>query len=119
MRTTAQAASGELWQLAFGQPQIDPSRLATALEQAVREPDLDSRTRVLARDSLDALASQWGDQRFGHWLAKSPHRAELQAIRNGEQSPVGFTTIARRLMSATRSETIQQFLRDLGSMVRH
>jgi len=113
-----QAESSELWRLAFGQPQIDPTRLAIALEQEAMHHDLDARTRVLIRDGVDALNEHWGSERFTNWLASSRSRERLQEIRETEHAPVGFTTLSRRLMDTTRRETIEQFLRDLGSSLR-
>src|SRR3954468_7575306 len=113
-----QAESSELWQLAFGQPQIDPTRLAIALEQEAMHQDLDARTRVLIRDSLEALRGHWGDERFTAWLASSRSRLRLQEIRDTELAPVGFTTLSRGLMDATKPDTIEQFLRELGTSLR-
>src|SRR5690242_13216857 len=110
-----QSERSELWQLAFGQPEIDPTRLAAALQQEAMHHDLDSRTRVLIRDGLEALRAHWGDEKFGHWLTESSVRGQLQEIRETERAEVGFTTLARRLMDATKRETIEQLFRELGS----
>src|SRR4051794_36450777 len=115
---TNQSESSELWQLAFGQPQIDPTRLAIALEREAMHQDLDARTRVLIRDSLEALRGHWGDERFARWLASSRSSQQLRGIRETEHAPVGFTTLSRGLMDATKRDTIEQFLRELGTSLR-
>jgi hypothetical protein len=43
-----------LWELVWGKPWIDPARLAEALDREAR-PGLDYRTRLLIRDSANAL----------------------------------------------------------------
>jgi len=107
----------DLWSLTLGRPQIDPKALALALEHEASQKDLDYRTRLLIRDSLDALAQYWGLDRFDVWLNQSPQRAELEQIRRSGFERPGFPTLHQRLMNTTEPETFRQFLRELGERV--
>ena len=107
-------ASDDLWSLTLGRPEIDPEALAHAIEREVEHADLDYRTRLLIRDSLDALARYWGGKRVNMWLGRSERRATLEQIWNSEFERPGFPTLHQRLMDTTKPETIQQFLRELG-----
>lgn len=106
-------ATSKLWELPFGQPQIDPDRLARAVVQQVASGDLDFRSRLLIRDSLNALRAFWGSATFDEWLARAPHAERLRAIHNEDLGAPGFSTLARRLMNPTQRKTIEQFLRSL------
>lgn len=103
-----------IWSLVLGRPQIDPAELATALEREAAQGDLDFRTRLLIRDSLDALAGQWGCDRVGDWLGGLPAGQRLQAIWRSDLGPCGFPTISRRIMNVTRADTVLQFLREVS-----
>ena len=59
----------------------NPTSLATtALVQQAQEEDPDYRTRLLIRDSAEALRSYWGETRFEQWLMNCPVRARIEAI---------------------------------------
>jgi hypothetical protein len=107
-------ASPDLWSLTQGRPQIDPAALACAVEREVAHEDLDYRTRLLIRDSLDALARYWGRERLDAWLSRSSRRATLERVWQSEFERPGFPTLHQRLMDTTQPETIHQFLRELG-----
>ena len=109
--------SRDLWSLTYGQPQIDPADLALALEMEAGREVLDFRTRLLIRDSLDALADRWGSERVREWLSRSPRRLRLEAIWHEDLGPAGFQTLKRRLMDKTQPESIRQLLRELGTLV--
>lgn len=107
----------KLWALArSGQP-IDARELAMALEAQAPDVSPDFRTQLLIRDSLDALETYWGHDRLEQWLSHSPRQDELRRLRHSDLGAAGFPTLARRLMDATRPETILQFFRDLGTSV--
>jgi hypothetical protein len=106
-----------LWQLARGGHLIDARALASALEAQAGEFQPDFRTRLLIRDSLTALASYWGRERFDKWLAASASRDSLLKYQNADLGPEGFPTIALRIMDATKPEAVLEFLRTLGAGV--
>jgi hypothetical protein len=114
---TTRTSSSELWDLPFGQPQIDPARLARAIVQQVADNDLDFRTRLLIRDSMNALRDFWGTSTFDAWLASMQDAARLSAIQNEDLGEPGFSTLARRLMKPTQRKTIEQFLRSLDDAI--
>lgn len=110
-------AESDLWQLTRAAPQIDPERLATAVEREVAKQDLDFRTRLLIRDSVDALERHWGPQRLKAWLSRSPASTRIEAIRREDLGTAGFPSLAARVMETTAPEQILQYLRELGSRV--
>ncbi len=112
------ATTTDLWDLVHGRPQVDPDELAAAAEEQVRRGDLDFRSRLLVRDSLEALRRHWGEPRFAAWLARSPVREELERIQKEDLGEPGFPSLARRLMETLRPETVRQYLRELGQHVR-
>src|SRR5262249_33531363 len=97
----------DLWSLTLYQPYVDPTELTSAIEGQIIANDLDYRSRLLIRDSMDALQDFWGMDRLGSWLRRSPVRDKIQAIRNEEFERVGFPTLRRRLMDATKPEDIE------------
>ena len=110
--------SAGLWELTYGRPHIDALQLAAALEHEVqRESEPDFRTRLLIRDSLEALDQHWGKRQLSEWLMRSPVGERLQAIRCSELGPPGFPTLRVRIMDAVKPELIHQFLRELGVSV--
>ena len=108
----------DLWSLVRGRPQIDPNDLADAVVQQASEEPLDYRTRLLIRDSIEALRTYWGHQRVEHWLAGSPLHHKIKSICEDEYDEVGFPSIRRRLMDKTEPDTIRQYFQTLGYALR-
>jgi len=104
----------DLWSLVLDQSQIDPDDLAMAIEREAQKESLDFRTRLLIRDSIESLRHVWGEQRTSAWLQQTPAADTINSIANGDLGPPGFSLLSRRIMPATRSETIIAFLRELG-----
>lgn len=98
---------------------IDPAELVEAIEDQVRQPPLDFRTRLLIRDSLNALERRWGGNRVASWLAESPSRQRLESIRDEDLGRPGFSFLEDQLVDPTRPEAIKQLLRELGQSVHH
>src|SRR5688572_28172945 len=96
----------DLWSLTAGQPEIDPDRLAAAVEREALHDGLDFRTRLLIRYSLDALARRWDEHRFAVWLARTPARERILLIRKEDLGPARFPSLGRRLKEQTGAETV-------------
>jgi len=111
-------AEEDLWSLTRGRPQIDPERLARAVEREVSSGALDFRTRLLIRDSVEALGRFWGDHRVQAWLARSPARSRLIELLRADLGPPGFPTLKERIVEATRPDVVLQFLREVGSHLK-
>src|SRR5712692_8779167 len=103
----------DLWSLVRGRPQIDPRDLAEAVVNQAADDELDYRTRLLIRDSVDALKSYWGDQPVERWLAECPERHKIDTICRDEYEKVGFPSIRKRLMEKTDPKVIEQYFREL------
>jgi hypothetical protein len=112
-------APNDLWTLTFGRSQIDPEQLATAVEREVAGREMDYRTRLLIRDSMDALSNYWGSTRFDSWLTSSPAKGALEEIRRFSFDEPGFPSLSRRIMEPVRPEVVRQYLRDIGQRVTH
>jgi hypothetical protein len=108
----------DLWSLVWGRPEIDPNDLARAVQAQMAEPDLDYRTRLLIRDSINALKGHWGPERTDHWLATLPTRERIEAICREEFDKVGFPSLREHLVERTSPETVQQLFRELGRRIR-
>jgi len=113
------AQAKDLWKVVWGRPQVDPNDLAEAVEEQARRDDLDYRTRLLIRDSIDALKKHWGDRHVDEWLAQSPARNRIQSICSEEFDKVGFPTLKERIMKRTDPEDVRQFFRELSGHVRN
>lgn len=106
-----------LWELVWGKSQVDPERLAEALDKEAR-PGLDHRTRLLIRDSAGALRRYWGEERWSSWLAASRARGAIEAIAREQLDGTGFPYLEGALMERTDPEAVRQYLRELGAHAR-
>src|SRR5436190_5073273 len=104
----------DLWKLVRKSPQIDPDDLADAVCAEAGRSGLDYRSRLLVRDSINALRSYWGDAQLNGWLAQCPARNRIEAICREEFEEVGYPSLPKRLMKKTNPEDVRQFLRELG-----
>jgi hypothetical protein len=104
----------DLWTLTRGRPQIDPRDLAQAVARQVVAEPLDYRTRLLIRDSVNALRQCWGEPRVRAWLEGCAQRDKIEDIAREPFDEVGFPSLPRRLMEKTEPDLIRQFLDDLG-----
>lgn len=111
-------SSPDLWSLVWGKPEVDPRDLAAAVEGQVNRTGLDYRTRLLIRDSVDALKQHWGTQRFNKWLENSLSRGAIETIWREDFEECGFPTLKERIMEKTDPEVVRQFFRDLGTHLR-
>jgi hypothetical protein len=108
----------DLWSLVRGRPQIDPNDLADAVARQAAEEPLDYRTRLLIRDSVEALKGYWGSPRVERWLVENPSHEKIEAICGDKFDEVGFPSIRKRLMDKTDPETIRQYFQQLGFELR-
>jgi len=108
----------DLWSLVRARPQIDPNDLADAVAHQAAEEPLDYRTRLLIRDSVEALREFWGGPRVERWLVDCPLHDKIEGICQEEYEDIGFPSIRKRLMDKTDPTTIEQYFRELGSKVR-
>jgi hypothetical protein len=108
----------DLWSLVWGKPEVDPVALAKAIEgELERNSSPDFRTRLLIRDSTEALEQYWGKERLEKWLMGSRVRGKLQNIRQEKLGRRGFPFLREQIVERTDPETIKQFLRELGAQI--
>lgn len=104
----------DLWSLVLDRPQIDPNDLAEAILNQAAEDPLDYRTRLLIRDSIDALGIYWGSPRLNAWLKTCLVREKLEAICQEEHEKIGFPSLKRRVMEKTNPDNVRRFFEHLG-----
>jgi hypothetical protein len=107
----------ELWELVWGKPEVDPAALAQAIERELDAETPDFRTRLLIRDGTNALENHWGAKRVHEWLSNSPVRARIEAIKKEDLGQPGFPMLKEQLMDKTEPDTVNEFLRELGTRV--
>jgi hypothetical protein len=107
--------SKDLWSLVLERQQIDPEELAEAVQAEASHPELDFRTRLLIRDSIEALRRYWGRDRCQVWLAGSPMGPRIGAILGEPLGKPGFPSLKRRLMETTKPDDLRAYLRELGT----
>lgn len=109
----------DLWNLVSrGQP-IDANSLLSAIQQTAETAQpLDYRTRLLMHEGLAALACRWGREALLRRLNGGAAAARMGDLLDARFEETGFPTLGRRLMDATRPETVLQFLRELGERLQ-
>jgi len=107
----------DLWSLVLDRQEVDPDQLVEAIEDQVKRADLDFRSRLLIRDSLDALRERWGPARIRAWLDRCPEGRTIADIWREDLGEPGFPSLARRIMEPTRPETIRQMFREIGQKI--
>jgi hypothetical protein len=107
----------DLWSLVLDHQEVDPDQLIEAIEDQVKRADLDFRSRLLIRDSLDVLRERWGLARVHAWLEKCSQGGIIAKIWLEELGDVGFPSLTRRIVEPTRPEAIRQLLREIGQRI--
>src|SRR5215475_8654486 len=109
----------DLWSLVRGgSPQIDPHDLAEAVVNQVTVEPLDYRTRLLIRDSMEALRNYWGQQKVDQLLEHSPAQTKIGVICRESFEEIGFPSIRMRLMEKLEPETVRLYFAELAKHVR-
>ena len=107
----------QLWAVARDQPAVDADALAAAVEAAGGDDPLDFRTRLLVRDSLRALESHWGPVRFNDWIAEGRRRLRDIGDSVADCDDHAFPSLQRRIVDATKPDTVMRLLRDVSAEV--
>jgi hypothetical protein len=109
----------DLWSLVQDRPQIDPNDLADAIVTQAAEETLDYRTRMLIRDSIEALRHFWGAKKLETWLAHCPFKERVTLICQEKFDKIGFPSLKRRIMDKTKPERVRQFFELVGQQLHH
>ena len=116
---SAMIMNDDPWKMIWGQPYIDATRLAAALEQDLSKTSHpDFRTRLLVRDAARAVQSYWGPRKFAQWLKKSPVAQSLRTILEEDLGEIGFPNIRSRLVTGIEATQVKQIFTILGREVR-
>jgi hypothetical protein len=116
--SSAESGTLDPWALVWGQPYIDATRLAAAIDTDLRRnPTPDFRTKLLVRDAARALNAFWGLEKFQHWLYHSDSRSNIEAILREKLGKTGFHNIRRRLVAGIDKSQIAQIFRLLGKQI--
>ena len=107
----------DLWSLVLDSTTVDPADLLHALEVECRKPTLDFRTRLLIRDSLNALAVRTGTTDPAGLLTPAAHRRAEQVMAE-DLGEVKFPSLRTRLVKHTRPENIRSFLTEIAQACR-
>jgi hypothetical protein len=108
----------DLWSLVQDRPQIDPNDLADAIVTQAAEEGLDYRTRMLIRDSIEALRHFWGSKKLETWLAHCPFKERVTLICQEDFDKIGFPSLKRRIMDKTKPERVRQLFELVGKQLR-
>jgi len=105
----------DLWELVWGQPYIDATRLAQAIELDLKHaPAPDFRSRLLVRDATKAMRSFWGTKKFDLWLDASSVGESIREILSEDLGETGFPFIRRRLVASIDAVKIKRIFDLLG-----
>lgn len=107
-------AKTDLWSLVLRPGMIDARQLYAALGDIALDPEPDYRTRLLAHESLEALAAVWGARQLSIELARHPEGKALRRMWEERFDETGFPSLRTHVVEATSAESILRMLRDLG-----
>ncbi len=98
------AIGKDLWKLVQTERWIDPEELVSAVERQVSSGDLDYRSRLLIRDSAEAVRMHWGPDRFHHRLSSLLVQKNIEQICAESFEKV----VAKRVMKKDLSHCAQE-----------
>jgi len=101
-----------LWNVTQSKRDIDAKELAAAIEEAANDESADFRTRLLLRDSINALQDKWGARKLDQWVSASPARKAIEVARKAQFDETGFPSLPSRIVSTTKPDTVIEFLRE-------
>src|SRR5665213_25946 len=105
----------DLWELVWGQPYIDATRLAQAIELDLKHaPAPDFRSRLLVRDATKAMRAFWGTKKFDLWLDASSVGESIREILSEDLGETGFPFIRRPLVASIDAVKIKRIFDLLG-----
>ncbi len=108
----------DLWSLVWCKPQIDPNDLFEAICVEAPKYELDYRTRLLIRDSIDALRAYWGSEKLDAMMKQRGIDEDIEDIVGEEFDKVGFPSLKERLMTKTDPKDVEAFFEEIGAHVR-
>ena len=111
------SAITRLWRLAFDQPYVDVDDLARAVDEQLASGDLDYRTRLLIRRSVESIREHWPHDRSERWMDSGPGREALRRIMSEKFDEEGFPYLRYGVVVSTRPETVRQFLAEVDALL--
>jgi len=111
------APTADLWHFVQSQHWLDPDELFEAVVQQTLVEGNDYRTRLLIRDSLDALGGHWGKVEFQKRLAKA-HVPKASQVLAEEFERQGFPSIKHRLVKPMNPDFFEKVFRKIGDRLK-
>lgn len=115
-------AVDSLWSYVKGRKWLSARELLQRLGLAadtVDQEDLDYRSRLLIRDSLDALAGHYGRSYVESRIARMPSAGTLQTTWHAKfDDDTGFPSLKDRIMEPLTHDDVLNYLRDLARDIR-
>jgi hypothetical protein len=111
------AQTPDLWHFVQSQHWLDPDDL---FESAIHQAHLnnnDYRTRLLIRDSLQALGQHWGEPVLLEHL-KHPDATPAIAVLHEEFERPGYPSLKHRLVKPMNPEFFDRVFRKIGDRIR-
>lgn len=108
----------DLWNLVWCKPWVDPNELLDAICVEAPKYELDYRTRLLIRDSIDALRDYWGSVKLDGMLKERGVDEDIEDIVGEEFDEVGFPSLRKRLMKKTDPQDVDTFFQEISKNVR-
>lgn len=111
------SAVDELWEMVQSRDAIDATRLMDTLSRIGRDGDReDERTRLLIKQTREALSKQYGDDFIRFRLG--PDVRFTQEDQDQFLDGRGFHRLEMRVQEVTNPETLLRMLRELGERIR-
>ena len=104
----------DLWKLAVCGPDIDPNDLARAVEDLAETSDLDYRSRLLIRDSVDALRDYWTSPHWRVGWTKVGRRRRFKPFAKRNSIKSAFDPSGNASWIRLEPESIRQYFEQLG-----
>ncbi len=110
-----QSSIDSIWLMVNSGHPIDSEMLYKHLSATTAVPD-DFRSKILIRDSLNALSAIWGKNQLRNRLTHD-RALEILDLMDFCKSDEGFVTLKERLMTPIDTKNVLQMLRELGERI--
>lgn len=110
--------ANDLWSMIWNQHWLPPEELWQKVQRAAIEPDLDSRSQLLIRDCLNALAIRIGDSQLRERIRATHDPARIDHLWSAHFDEPGFPSLENRIVEPLSQPNIDRFFTYLGGRLR-